>query len=265
MYRSIERHLRILGLGALLRAVGAKVSGHKVYFEVDRYGCKYPFRLRLASTDVEACEQIFVNREYDFEVERPPGVIVDAGANIGLASIYFANRYPDARIIALEPQRGNFELLRENVAPYGNVTPLHAALWSEETEISVVDPGSGDWGFRTRTPETLASGGAAPSQTVAALTIDRLMRDFGLQKIDILKVDIEGAEREVFAHSSTWIDKVDAVIVELHDRFQDGCTRAFDAAVCSFGNRWRRGENIYVSRENSPRRPTIGMRRAREL
>jgi FkbM family methyltransferase len=264
MYRSIETHLKLLGIGALLRAVVAKASGHKAYFKLGRDDCQHSFRLRLLSTDVHACEQIFAKKEYLFEVETHPHVIVDAGAYIGLASIYFANRYPDATIIALEPERNNFDLLRENVEPYRNVIPLHAALWNEDTEISVFDPGHGDWGFRTCFKQALAPDRTQLSQAVVAVTIDKLMRDFHLEKIDILKVDIEGAEREVFADSSTWIHKVDAIIIELHDRFKDGCTNAFDAAVRGFGNRWRRGENVYVSRENSERRRTIGMRPAKE-
>jgi len=82
---------------------------------------------------------------------------------------------------------------------------------------------------------------------VAAMTVDRIMRDYALEKIDILKVDIEGAEREVFSCTSAWLDKVDAIIIELHDRMKAGCSRSFYHGTSGFDNEWRRGENVYVS------------------
>jgi hypothetical protein len=71
---------------------------------------KYPFRVRLKTSDVKAFEQVIYEKEYEMALSRPPSVILDAGANIGLASIYFANRYPNAKIIAVEPEKSNFEL-----------------------------------------------------------------------------------------------------------------------------------------------------------
>jgi len=68
-------------------------------------------------------------------VSTEPDVIVDAGANIGLASICFANKYANATIIAVEPEQSNFELLEENVAPYPNIVPVQAALWYEDSEV----------------------------------------------------------------------------------------------------------------------------------
>ena len=59
---------------------------------------------------------------------------------------------------------------------------------------------------------------AGEGHAVAAITRDRLMRDQGIDHIDILKVDIEGAEKEVFADTSAWIDRVGSIIVELHER-----------------------------------------------
>ena len=73
---------------------------------------------------------------------------MDAGANIGLASILFANRFPQAKIFAIEPEHDNFNLLADNVCTYDNIVPLHAALWGENATIHLTDPGDGAWGFR---------------------------------------------------------------------------------------------------------------------
>ena len=72
--------------------------------------------------------QVFLDNEYDFRAVERPQVIVDAGANIGLASILFANRYPQAKILAIEPEHDNFNLLADNVRSYDNIVPLQAAL-----------------------------------------------------------------------------------------------------------------------------------------
>ena len=108
-------------MGGLIRAVGAKASNSTVLFRVDRKGVSFPIYLRLNSSDVPTYEDLFAKGDYGFSVQKSPTTIVDAGANIGLASVIFANRWPDATIIAIEPEAGNFDLLKKNVAPYGNI------------------------------------------------------------------------------------------------------------------------------------------------
>ena len=66
--------------------------------------------------------------------------------------------------------------------------------------------------------------------------------------IDILKIDIEGAEKEVFSDTSAWIEKVDSIIIELHERMKPGCISSFYAGSRGFNKEWRQGENIYLSR-----------------
>lgn len=160
--------------------------------------------------------------------------------------MYFANKYPRARIIAIEPERDNFELLLRNVSPYPQVTCIQAALWNEEGEISVVDPGLGSWGFMT---EAVGQTSTEHRHSVRAVTIESLRRDLSLETIDILKVDIEGAEREVFSSAAGWITDVNAVIAELHEHMRPGASRRFYLATEGFPREWTQGENIYLSRE----------------
>ena len=84
--------------------------------------------------------------------------------------------------------------------------------------------------------------------TVMGMTIDKIMKDYSLAKIDILKVDIEGAEKEVFSETSSWIEKVDSIIIELHERMKVGCNRSFYCGSNGFENEWIQGENVYLSR-----------------
>ncbi len=254
MFRKLRMYLKIVGVRGLLSALSAWVTNSTVLFKSRRRDCGSPIRLRLLSSDVPTYKQVFLDQEYDFLVETDPKVIIDAGANIGLASLYFADKYPEAKIIAVEPEQNNFELLTENVAPYPNIIPVQAALWHRNEEINLVDPGLGKWGFMTETKESsenLAENLAAhPCHTVTAMTVDRIMQDHDLSRIDVLKVDIEGAEREVFSDTSSWLGKVDSIIVELHERMKTGCNRSFYCGSNGFDSEWRQGENVYLSRRN---------------
>jgi len=184
-------------------------------------------------------------------VEKTPEAIIDAGANIGLASIYFANKFPESHIIAIEPEASNFEMLIRNVSPYPNVIPINAALWNRNEEINLVDPGLGKWGFMTQSGNYEEASLGRVTHRVQGMTINKIMNDNHLERIDILKLDIEGAEREVFIDSSSWINKVNALIVELHERMKSGCNRSFYNNSDGFDNEWQFGENIYLSRGKS--------------
>ena len=258
LVRRLKLLARTFGIRGLLLAIAALVTKRVTYLTVRDRNCKHPLRLRILWSDPWVYKQVFVEKEYDFLAATPPNVIVDAGANIGLASVYFAHKYPNAKIIAIEPERGNFELLQANTAAYPGVIALQAALWGTNAELDLIDPGLGTWGYTTDERDHAGGLPGTTRHTVPAITVDKLMQDFGLSKIDILKIDIEGAEREVFADTSAWIDKVDAIIVELHERMKPGCNRSFYCGSLGFDNEWQRGENIYLSRANSLLSPPHG-------
>lgn len=247
MWDALKLYTRCVGAAATCEAIWARATGTSRLLGTRPPGVKTKVYLRAPSADVWTYHQVFVLAEYAFEA-RDPAVIVDAGANIGLASVLFANRYPNARILAIEPERANFELLVRNVAAYPNVAPVHAALWHERTTLRMHDPGLGAWGFMT---SELGDG-----DEVRTVTVEQLLEEFRLDRISILKIDIEGAEKEVFAHSAGWIDKVDSVIVELHDRKKTGCSRSFYNGSNGFDAEWYRGENVYLSRKGMLRELT---------
>lgn len=248
---ALRNYAKLLGPQGLAQILKVKLLGASPLHETQHTDCRFPFWLRLATSDVSTYEQVFFDGEYDFAVDGEPDSIIDAGANIGLASILFANRYPNAKVIAIEAERSNYELLKKNVEAYPNVVPVHAALWNRNETISLVDPGLGNWGFMTESASD-AAGNDVPVvnavDTVRALTVDAVMREFNLRHIDILKVDIEGAEKEVFDDSSEWIDDVTAIVAELHERMKPGCTRNFYCGTPGFDQEWHQGENVYLSR-----------------
>lgn len=257
MIRSIKLYFRIVGFSGLLKAIRAKATNSTLFHTVVRPDCKYPFWLRIPTSDIPTYKQVFINKEYDFFVTKQPMVIVDAGANIGLASIYFANKFPDAKIIAIEPEASNFEVLKKNVAQYPNIVPVHAALWDKNETINLIDPGLGKWGFMTVGNESPESEIGKNCHVVPAMTVKKIMQDNDLKKIDILKIDIEGAEKEVFRDTSSWIESVDSIIVELHERMKEGCNRSFYCGSNGFDNEWHQGENVYLSRGNFMTKHTV--------
>ncbi|MEN8134425.1 MAG: FkbM family methyltransferase [Thermodesulfobacteriota bacterium] len=209
-------------------------------------GIKSPIILRLKTSDVATFKDIFVKGQYDFKPAESPRVIIDAGANIGLTSLVFANSFPEAKIIAVEPEQSNYEILLKNTATYDNIIVIQAAIWNNNDTVEIVDPGLGNWGFQV--------GGADDQQAQAksvmscrGMTIDKIMAEHGIDFIDILKMDIEGGEKEVFEDADRWIDKIGILTVELHDRLKEGCSRSLANATCKFKYRWKHGENVYFS------------------
>jgi FkbM family methyltransferase len=248
--QTMKVYQRVVGLRGLISGIKGQISGTMCQLKIHRADVKFPFHLRVPSSDVATYEQVCVREDYAFSVTRPPQIIVDAGANIGLASLYLVNRFPDSTIIAIEPEESNFQLLERNVSPYPNIIAVRGALWHEDTAINLVDPGSGKWGFMTQ-----AQGGQEHAfgkflHKVQGMTIDTIMKQHGIEHIDILKVDIEGAELEVFRHSSSWLGNVGTVIVELHERLKSGCNRTFYNNTNGFDDEWVREENIYLTRNH---------------
>lgn len=211
--------------------------------------------LRLGTSDISVFNGIYCWREYDWDFPSEPRVIIDAGAYTGLSSAYFAMRYPEARIIAIEPGESNFELLIHNTKRFRNVHPVQAALWAHPGQLILRDPGDGPWSLQV-TENGILHGedhvaAAGSDRPVRAITVPDIIRDHGLDRIDLLKLDIEGSEKEVFANCGSWIRQVDAICMELHDRFKPGCSRSFFKAVDEFPVELWRGENVLVIRKES--------------
>jgi FkbM family methyltransferase len=247
---TVKAYLSTVGVSGLFVAANAKLQGNESVFEIRRSDLKHPVFLRVPSTDVLAYREVILNEEYKVPPMISPKFIVDAGANIGLTSVYFASKFPDARIIAIEPEEKNFQLLLKNVAPYPGVVPINAALWSHTGSIQLIDPRRGNWGFQTVAHKS-DKATAETGRSIAAVTVGNLLEQYGVEQIDILKMDIEGAELEVFRESSAWIGRVNLLIVELHERLKPGCLRSFYNGSNGFDKEWQQGENTWLMRHRT--------------
>lgn len=225
---------RFLKIYWLLKHYGF-LHGLRLYFQLGQRphlrvpGLRHHIHLRKNTSDIPAFEQVFITREYDFEPGCDPSIIIDAGANIGLASVYFANRFPAARILAIEPEPDNYQMLKKNTGHYNNITPINAALWFKNTELNIFDKGKGAWAYMVGEEK---QGGLGKTM---ALSVSHLMQAYDLPYIDILKIDIEGSEKELFtSHYQDWLPKVRVLVIELHDHYKQGTSRQFFETISKY-------------------------------
>jgi FkbM family methyltransferase len=218
----------LCGPRGVCAAVFFRLFGTPRELTITPKGSNFPVHLRLNTSDFCAYKDVLIaqDKQYDpGKLDFVPKTIVDAGAHIGMASILFARRYPLAQIIAIEPEPANFAALVRNTSPYKKINPIQAALWKEDGEICLGKSDAHPKGAF----QVVKSGG----QRVRAISMDTLMKEFGIRSVDLLKVDIEGAEREVF-EVHTWIQDVRAIVIELHDRVKPGCRQTVETAAREF-------------------------------
>ena len=197
--------------------------------------------IRKSTSDWKAFKQVFIAKEYDFPIKAEPQLIIDGGANVGYASLFFANKFPRAEIIAIEPEESNFAILKRNTVKHKQITAIKAGLWHKKAYLKIADTGLGKWGFMVE--ET-----GPDNYDIQAITIDEILRQSGKKEIDILKLDIEGAEKELFSENyESWLGKVKVLIIELHDRMKEGCSAVFYSAIEKYNfTETKRGENIIL-------------------
>jgi FkbM family methyltransferase len=178
--------------------------------------------LRSHSSDIVVLGELIEGGFYEpLAGAAPAGVqtIVDLGANTGLAARWLLRRFPGARLVAVEPQDGNLAVLRRNLdgAP---ASVLGACVGATARRVTMV--GAREDGFR------MSDGGEGDT---AVITMGDVLDELGGDRIDVLKVDIEGAEEELFADCAAWIDRVGVLSVECHHPFTaDDLLAKLDAA-----------------------------------
>lgn len=248
-WRAFKKITRYFGLAGLPAACKQLFSAEESLECIDSRHVGHPIYFRLNTTDASIYWQIFINNEYDLPARLQPKLIVDAGANVGYSAIYFARKFPQARIVAIEPEPSNFEVLLKNTSRYPNIIPMKKALWHQSGSLTFFAPPAGRAGAQ-KDGFHVAIGQEPESSTfqVECITIQEILREVGASHVDILKIDVEGAEKEIFQNAEGWIGDVDMIIAEMHDRIIPGCSRAFYGATGSFEHEFHKGENIVVSR-----------------
>ena len=180
--------------------------------------------MRPGSTDRCVFKQIFLKQDFNIPILNAftPKTILDLGANIGMSSLYFANRFPDAKIIGVEPDEDNGRMFAKNLEHFPNVKFELAAVRGDNKKVIMDDHGKGESGYMAEESE----------EGLPALTIADVMDKYNLEQIDLIKMDIEGSEKSVFeANYDRWLPHVKVLFVELHERKAPGCTAAMENAI----------------------------------
>jgi FkbM family methyltransferase len=186
--------------------------------KVKPHRAKYPVLARLGdSSDMTVFCQIFQFDEYAcLRNISSPSVILDLGANVGYSSAYLLSCFPAATVVAIEPDPDNFELCRKNLAPYGDrAQVVLGAVWSKRCRLVLSRRTIGEcreWATQVRESE-----GNQEEASVEAWDVPGLLQLTGGREIDLLKVDIERSEMELFGGNSTeWLPLVRNICIELH-------------------------------------------------
>lgn len=157
---------------------------------------------------------IFVDDALEYRADSAAPRILDCGANVGLASLYFKRRCPSARITAYEADPALFESLRANLDANraGDVETIHAALWTTDGRVTFQADGS-----ESGMISTLSGAGAGTAVDVPSLRLRDLIEGDANGHIDLLKLDIEGAEDAVLADCEPVLARVRAIVLDLHE------------------------------------------------
>jgi FkbM family methyltransferase len=245
------RAVRNLGVGPTVRFLGnralAAVGLRPAGYYLTARTAAWPLFVRSGTSDPVVFRQIFIDREYAcLDHLTGVGLVIDCGANVGYSSAYFLSRFPGCRVMAVEPDPDNFRSLQRNLAPYGDrATAIRAGVWSRPARLTLRPGGyrGGDHWAR-QVAETTAD----DPNGFDAVDVGTLLAWSGADRISVLKVDIEGAEAEVFARNyEGWLDRVEALVIELHDDTVFGpATPVFDRAVAGRPVRRSRFEELTV-------------------
>ncbi len=214
----------VLGPGFPFRYV-ARLLGVQYY--VTNIRGVGPVTLRPGTTDGGTFSDVFRRKEYDlslfpqfrellavYQHIRSDGripVIVDCGANVGAATIWLSRLFPYAHVVAVEPDADNARMCRVNTHNLGNVLVIEAAIGSEEGQVSLHNTESDTCSVSIQTERKI-------NGNVRICTIDDVVRSVqGDAMVFLVKIDIEGFERDLFASNLDWLENAAAVIIEPHD------------------------------------------------
>jgi FkbM family methyltransferase len=242
----VRNYARSIGWRAAIRMrfsdLRARIGvGKPALLKLKIRNAQYPLFMRIGSSDREVLGQIFIEKEYESIAVFSPRTILDLGANVGYSSAYFLSKYPAASVVAVEPDSGNYEICCRNLEPYGSrAKVVHGAAWPERSKL-VVDRGAWRDGREWTAQVTLAKEENASSEPVDGYDMPSLIGLSGATEIDLLKIDIEKSELELFSRNTeNWLPRIRNLCIELHG---PDCEAIFFRALADYSyNLSRTGE-----------------------
>ena len=172
---------------------------------------EFKIRYRLNKGDLHSIREIWFQEAYRLPFENSSGVLLDLGANIGMASVWLAKTYSFTQVIAVEPDPSNAALVRENLDLNGIAgSVLEAAIGPKD--------GMARFGFSEISNLGRLSEDGVP---VPMISVNTIIKRFGVARFALIKIDIEGGEQELFEGPGDWLARTDAIIIEFHPNVAD--------------------------------------------
>lgn len=169
--------------------------------------------IRRKTKDTETFEEIFNQNIYNLELPLSPETIIDAGANVGFATLFFKLKYPNSRIALVEIEKENIKMVEKNLQGLKDIKIYHKGLFNKIGFFKVEDPYNASNSF------VIKEVAENEPYDIQSTTIDEIMQENNFQTVDILKIDIEGAEKDLFEKNyESWLPKIKIIMVETHDR-----------------------------------------------
>ena len=221
----------------LREGTGSLIKGNKLRLRM-RSPIKGEIVLRETGTDVLTFDEVLVEQVYKSVLPHLArcDYVVDLGANIGLASLYFANCFPECRLVAVEPQASTYDVLCANLSALvkaGRCKILKAAIWGSDTVLVGEELENPEHYSAFATRET--SGPLVAQDGIVGMPIRQIMSAAGFDRIDLLKVDVEGAEVELFKGNLDWLRVVKCIAIEFHAASRQ--VIGFDEIMARYGFR----------------------------
>jgi FkbM family methyltransferase len=208
-------------------------------------GLKHRVSCRVATSDIYEYHHLLGPRRDPLDLPLRPKVIVDAGAYVGYSALRFRLEFPDAFIVALEPEANNIAQFKKNCGSERNIVLEEKALWSTNARLRIRSLDASQNGFEVEED---------PHGDIPAVSVRDLLIKYKLPGIDLLKVDVEGSEKIIFGHegAAVWLPCVEMILIETHDNLEPGCSQAVTQAVAGlFDLCGNRGEYLlYVRRRD---------------
>lgn len=223
-----EQALRLIALFSEIES--GKYDKEEIH-ELRLKGYPHPLYLRAIRADMQSFINTFIEPYLEKKAYLPEAeTVIDAGANIGYTAVRFAGWWPESTVISLEPDRENYELALRNTRSYPNIHVVRAALWNKEARLSIEAGQEDGFVVRESTTEIIKAENAA-----IGISLPCLLKQFGKRRIDFLKLNVEGSEKEIFSEGyKAWLPDTQAMLVELHDGKNPGCSSVVFSAVQGF-------------------------------
>lgn len=201
-------------LRAYLRTLRSTTDPEEIAIRLRLGAGVHPLRMRLS--DIFTLDEILLQQQYRLRSSIPQRpTIIDAGANIGVAAVWLLAQYPGAEIHAFEPDPENHRLLSANLAHNSSARSVQAAVASEDGRLTLhLAPHGAEHSI-------VAHSSGGQSIQVDAIALGPYLERHGIQRVDLLKLDVEGSELDALRGLGDRIESVSVIVGEFHEHHVD--------------------------------------------